>query len=433
MQVRTSRFAFLATVACCGMALFASGSATAWGKQEPAPQWALYAAKTHTPDYAKDSSAVILFDEYVESVDSQGRATEQEREAIRILQPQGRHQACEVAYDVDEKINYFREWTIGADEKTYQAKDTDFIDEGAEEMGMVKDVPILFQTEKFRIVHPPAADVGATIFCESEELLPPWKQEKIWGIQTGIPIVFEALEIDLPAGRAHSESWHRYQPVKASEASPNQWRWEIKDMQKLDLRDVKASPDEDALAARMTVNWGDAAVDGRENQWHALGVWFTNLEAHRPDPSPEITAKAQELVARAPDFFARLTNITEYIQKNIRYFIVERGIGGFQAHPAADIFRNRYGDCKDKTTLLISMLQAVGIPAYYVAVDSRRGVVDPDAPSSYGDHMITAIEVPAEVKDSRLQAVVTGHDGKRYLIFDPTNERTPAGNLPSYL
>ena len=74
--------------------------------------------------------SVVLYDEYVETVDAQGRAVEREREAIRILQPQGRHDVCSVSYDVDEKINYFREWTITADEKQYQAKDTDFVDEG---------------------------------------------------------------------------------------------------------------------------------------------------------------------------------------------------------------------------------------------------------------------------------------------------------------
>jgi hypothetical protein len=104
-----------------------------------------------------------------------------------------------------------------------------------------------------------------------------------------------------------------------------------------------------------------------------------------------------------------------------------------QAHFAADIFRNRYGDCKDKTTLLISMLQAVGIKAFYVPVDDRRGVVDPNAPSLLGNHMIAAIEIPGDVNDPRLMAVVKGSDGRRYLIFDPTNERTPVGNLPSYL
>ena len=132
------------------------------------------------------------------------------------------------------------------------------------------------------------------------------------------------------------------------------------------------------------------------------------------------------------DFYIRLNRITDYIQKNVRYFVVERGIGGLQAHPAADIFRNHYGDCKDKTTLLISMLQVAGIQAYYVPVDDRRGVVDPNEPSIYGNHMITAIEIPDTVQDARLQAVVKAKNGKRYLIFDPTNERTPVGNLPSY-
>src|SRR5208283_3265350 len=107
-------------------------------------------------------------------------------------------------------------------------------------------------------------------------------------------------------------------------------------------------------------------------------------------------------------------------------------IGGWQAHYAADIYKNGYGDCKDKTTLLISMLQAAGLHGFHVLVDVRRGFVDPETPSIYGDHMITAIEIPADVNDARLQAVAKAKDGKRYLIFDPTNERTAVGNLPSY-
>jgi hypothetical protein len=144
-----------------------------------------------------------------------------------------------------------------------------------------------------------------------------------------------------------------------------------------------------------------------------------------------MTAKAQELAAGAPDFYAKLSRITEYIQKNIRYFVVERGIGGWQPHNSADIYRNRYGDCKDKTTLLIAMLQAIGIHAHSLSVDHRRGYVDPEAPSRYSDHMITAIEIPADVQDPRLKAIAKANDGKRYLIFDPTDERTPVGNLPS--
>ncbi len=161
-----------------------------------------------------------------------------------------------------------------------------------------------------------------------------------------------------------------------------------------------------ALAARMTVMWGDEAVKGADNQWRALGLWEDQLEEHRPDPTPEITAEAQELVAGAPDLYTKLSRITSYIQNNIRYFIILKGIGGWQAHYASDIYRNRYGDCKDKTTLLISMLQAIGIRAYYliVAVADLRGVIDPSAPSLIGNHMITAIEMP----DGETRSAFTG-------------------------
>jgi len=409
-----------------GMAAIAAPAwAGKFGKfSQPVPDWALEAARTKTPGYASDSEAVVLFDEYLDTIDEKGRVVEREREAIRILKPQGRGQECGISYDVDEKINYFNAWTIGADEKHYPAQETDFQEEGD------TGVPIMLSTRKSRVVHPPAADVGAIVVCETEEVLSPFQQEAVWRFQSSIPFVYEALEVDLPPGHPYAATWHNFSQVKPVEVAPNHWRWEIKDMPALTLRDIPSRPDWYAVAARMSVQWGSAAVEGKDNQWRALGQRWTELEAHRPDPTPEIAAKTQELIANAPDFYSKLSRITDFVQRNIRYFVVMRGVGGWQAHPAADIFRNRYGDCKDKTTLLISMLEAAGIHATYVLVDHRRDVVDPQAPSFYGDHMITAIEIPAGVKDARLIATVSAGDGKRYLIFDPTDERTPAGNLP---
>jgi len=425
---RWTRFTQVRIVAAALILLAATPAhAGLFSKSLPVPEWGLDAAKTKTPEYAKDAAAIVLFHEYVETVDGQGRAVEREREAIRILRPQGRGVTCNVEYDVDEKINYFRVWTIGADEKQYPAQDTDFIEEGD------TGVPIMLSTRKVRVAHPLAEDVGAVVLCESEELMAPYSQEEVWSIQGSYPIVDEALEVDLPPGRAHTESWHNYDGVKAVEVAPNHWRWEIKDMHALVLRDEPSSPERAALLARMSIQWGDGAVEGKDNQWRAIGQWVTKLEANRPDPSPEINAKVNELVAGAPDFYTKLSRITGFLQRDIRYFIVMRGIGGLQANHAADIFRNRYGDCKDKTTLLISMLQVAGIHAYYVPVDDRRGVVTPESPSLAGNHMITAIEIPAGVEEPRLMAVVKAKDGKRYLIFDPTNERTPVGNLPAYL
>ena len=420
---RSCAFAALALVAlvapCARAGIF--------NHDAPVPQWALDAYKTQTPDFAKDAPAVVLSDEYVETIDAQGRATERERYIVRILQPQGRRYAqCGVSYDVDEKINYFREWTIGADEKQYQAKDTDFYEVGD------PSIPVMLSTYKTRVVRPPAADPGAVVICESEELLRSYMHQQTWQLQDEIPAVVRAFELDLYPGQNYSASWHRYPALTPVQVEPGHWRWEAKDVKALDLRDVKATLSWSALAARATYSWGDTAATGVDEEWRTLGDWMSKLEEHRSDPTPEITAEAQSLVAGAPDFYTKLKKITEYIQKNIQYFTVSRGISGYQAHFAGDIFRNRYGDCKDKTTLLIAMLGGVGIQAHYVMVDDKRGVVDPAAPSFYGDHMITAIEVPADVNDARLMAITKAKDGKRYLIFDPTNERVPVGNLPTY-
>ena len=105
------------------------------------------------------------------------------------------------------------------------------------------------------------------------------------------------------------------------------------------------------------------------------------------------------------------------------------GVGGYQPHAAADMFRGKYGDCKDKATLLSAMLSSVGVHSALLMVDTERGVIDPDAPSIIGNHMIAAIEIPKGYESAKLRSVVTAQTGKRYLIFDPTWEKTPFGQL----
>ena len=396
---------------CC----LSATSPLAASSHQPAPDWAVEAAKTPTPASAKDAPAIVLLDEYLITVDDQNHAVERERFAVRILKPQGREYShCEVSYDVDEKLDYFRSWTITSDGRQLQAMDTDFTDYGA-----YADAVLQF-TEKIRTVKPPASDPGSVVVCETEEHLRPYMYEEDWAIQTPIPAVSQALELDLPPGGHYADSWHKLPPVKPVEVQANHLRWEIKDMPALDLENLHATPPWGALAARMSVKWGEAAVKGPENQWREIGIWEERLEEHRPDPGPEIVAKAQELAAGAPDLYTRLSRITDYIQKNIRYFIVSKGIGGWQAHYANDIYRNRYGDC-------------IGMRAHYLHVDSRRGIIDPDAASLAGNHMITAIEIPEGENDPRLMARVKAANGKTLLIFDPTDEDTPVGIIRAAL
>ncbi len=123
-----------------------------------------------------------------------------------------------------------------------------------------------------------------------------------------------------------------------------------------------------------------------------------------------------------------------FVQSNIRYVAIELGIGGFQPHAASEVFTQRFGDCKDKATLLSAMLHEAGIESYYVLVNSRRGsITDKTPPHDAFDHVILAIQIPADLRDPSLQATVAHPRLGRLLYFDPTDEYTPVGSLSGYL
>jgi hypothetical protein len=210
--------------------------------------------------------------------------------------------------------------------------------------------------------------------------------------------------------------------------------WEMNNEKAIDLEHVPMSPGEGSLAARLSVHYaGPGLAEPQDGTWQGIGQWYETLSRDRMAATPEITAKAAELTAGKTDFYDKAEAIGDFVQQHIRYFVIEMGVGGYQPHTAGEIFRGRYGDCKDKATLLSAMLSSVGIHSALMMVDSERGVIDPNDPSIYGNHMIGAIEIPTGYESPKLHSVVTAKTGKRYLIFDPTWYLTPFGQLEDNL
>jgi hypothetical protein len=120
----------------------------------------------------------------------------------------------------------------------------------------------------------------------------------------------------------------------------------------------------------------------------------------------------------------------KFVQDDIRYVAIELGIGGWQPHAANDIFSHHFGDCKDKATLMSTMLKEVGIDSYYVVVNTRRGAVNANTPAvNWFNHVILAIKLPEGASDPSLSAVLQHKTLGRLLIFDPTDDITPFGYL----
>ena len=242
MTTRTYRIGTAALLACLPLAV--SHRAAARAKEAAVPQWALDAANTPTPADAGDASATVLNDEYLITVDEQNHAVERERLVVRILKPQGREYShCSAEYTSDAKLDYFHAWTISSSGQHFEARDSDFRDEGDyEDANMQSD-------DRFRVLNPPADDPGSVVICETEVHLRPYMSSEEWQIQLPIPVVDESLELDLPAGGHFAQSWSRFQPVKPEEVGPNHLRWEVKAMPALDLENMHATPNWEALAA----------------------------------------------------------------------------------------------------------------------------------------------------------------------------------------
>jgi hypothetical protein len=185
--------------------------------------------------------------------------------------------------------------------------------------------------------------------------------------------------------------------------------------------DIKYFPRDPALRAKSTGSWND------------IGIWYANITAASRVPSPAVEQKVAELTAGISDPLKKMQVLASYVQQQIRYVAIEVGIGGLQPHAAADVFKHQYGDCKDKVTLMSTMLKLAGIDSYYVMIDTRRGIVNPDFPSTRGNHVIMAIRLPQEVPATNLYATVDDPKLGRLLFFDPTDEFVPLGYLPSEL
>src|SRR6202044_2828136 len=152
-------------------------------------------------------------------------------------------------------------------------------------------------------------------------------------------------------------------------------------------------------------------------------MWYFNLVGERVDASAEIKPQVATLTASQSTQLQKIQPIAKFVQQNIRYVASELGIGGMQPHPASDVFAHRYGDCKDKATLVRSMLHEIGVESYHVVINHERGSVTRDMPAHDGfDHVITAIKLPDGMSDPSLIATIQHPKLGRLLFFDPTNE-----------
>jgi tetratricopeptide (TPR) repeat protein len=209
-------------------------------------------------------------------------------------------------------------------------------------------------------------------------------------------VLDEELEVDIPKGRSIKlKVKPGVEPKTTEENGRRIYRWtsshleredDAKNKDKDKKKRKKHKPEDDVPAVQLTTF----------ASWEDVGRWYASLDHDRRQPTPEIRAKADELTKGLTTDMDKVEALYDYVAKNFRYVSLSLGLGRYQPHAAADVLHNQYGDCKDKHTLLSSLLEAKGMHPSSVLINSSRKL-DPEIPSpSQFDHVITLLPLGKE-------------------------------------
>ena len=152
--------------------------------------------------------------------------------------------------------------------------------------------------------------------------------------------------------------------------------------------------------------------------WNDVAVWYNNLASPQTEPNQDMKELAERLTYGLLSDEEKLRTIYEWVRDNVRYIAVEIGLGGYQPYPASEVFTNRYGDCKDMTTLLCGLAEASDIQVDEVLISTwQNGVVDTTLPS------------PFQFNHAIAYCPTIGENG---IWMDATDKGCTFGKLPWY-
>ncbi len=138
--------------------------------------------------------------------------------------------------------------------------------------------------------------------------------------------------------------------------------------------------------------------------WPEVATWAASLFDADEAPDANRAAIVATLMAK-PTVEERVVGALVFVQSEIRYFSVSLGTSSHRPAPPNTVLARRYGDCKDKSLLLVALLKDMGIASTPVLarLGNRRGFDDWLPTPLAFDHVIVAVDV----------------DGRRHWL-DPT-------------
>ena len=368
--------------------------------------------------------AVVLVNEQITTIGSDGKINEVCNYAVRILQREGREYAVgHVGYNTDAgKVKDFRAWLIrpSGEPKRYGK------DDAVDMAGDLNDIYNEFRSRTISATND--ADVGAVFaYSYTREDRTVFSQDG-WPFQSSLPVITARYSLSLPEGWRVEGVTFNHPKIEPKVNGPS-YSWELSNLPP--MPDEPMSPSLTNLVPRLAVSYyppanAPAASIKTFSSWGDVAAWMSELEDPQVIVDDAMARKAYELTALAKTELEKIRAIAQYVQ-NIRYISIQTGTGrggGYRPHASNEVFAKSYGDCKDKANLMRAMLKVVGITAIPVSIYAGDpNYVRASWPSPHQfNHCIIAVKISDQTQAS---TVIQHPTLGRLLIFDPTDEETP--------
>lgn len=130
--------------------------------------------------------------------------------------------------------------------------------------------------------------------------------------------------------------------------------------------------------------------------WREVADWAKRINSIPAQLGQELRNHTQLILQNADGDLHRFAHeAIRFVQDEIRYTAVAIGEHSHRAHRPDQVFAQRYGDCKDKSLLLVSMLRHAGLEAQMALVSSslHNSIVDQLPSPLVFDHAIVRFSV----------------------------------------
>lgn len=127
--------------------------------------------------------------------------------------------------------------------------------------------------------------------------------------------------------------------------------------------------------------------------WDDLGRWYWGLVKDQFDLDDETRKLARKIAEGAKSEREKVEAVYDWVTKNTRYVALEFGIYGYKPRRCVQTVTRGWGDCKDKATVLVTLLKELGIPATFVVLRTQmKGGLPSKIPSfAPFDHAIAYV------------------------------------------